>query len=1203
MKNTLKSNLFLGLGLALILLLGTSFASFISIRNLIRSSEMVRHSNAVIDDLNDVLSRVKDAETGQRGYLLTGNEIFLGPYNNVKNNIDGTIDNIAAETINNPRQQKNVEKLRGFVTQRMNLLEVHLNKKKANQIVSMDELLNGKQYMDGIRATMADMKNEEKQILEIRTTDLNELASYIPYIIIVTSLLSLAITLFFFRKISSDFEQKKILRDELQAINDETETRIREIKNIAAKVSNGDYNIRFDEESKDNLNSLADSLNAMTASLRISFDMLAQKEWLQTGMAQVNEQLVGEKTIPILANDILDNLVQYSKSEIGTLYILENDNQLHLAASYALNNQALKKIFAIGEGIVGQCAQSQKTILLKDIPDIETTISYALGTVKPRNIITLSIIRENKLMGVMEFGSLHNYTSADIEFLEAVSDNIGIAIYTAHNLQKLQELLEETQSQSEELQSQTSELENINAELEAQSQKLQASEEELRVQQEELLQSNQELEERSTLLEERNELIRQRNSEIQLKSKELEQSSKYKSEFLANMSHELRTPLNSILLLSKLMADSTSLDKEYVEYADVIQSSGHGLLSLIDEILDLSTIESGKMNLEITDVRPEEITRNMGSLFMPVAKNKNVEFRMNIAADVVESFQTDRMRMEQILKNLLSNAFKFTAQGFVSLTISQDDAGKNLLFEVADTGIGIKEDKLKLVFEAFQQADGSTRRRFGGTGLGLSISKELAKLLGGKIKLQSKENAGSQFTLSLPVRFELNKKEEIFLPQQLISGKDQEAPVAAEIKNFFERKPFVVDRIPDEVDDDRDNILPGDKVILIVEDDTSFAKILLDYTRKKNYKGLVAVSGDQGLEMANHFKPKAILLDLNLPVLDGWQVMDALKSNPQTKAIPVHMMSSMEVKKESLQKGAIDFINKPFALEEMQKVFEKLEKALRNYPKKVLIVEENQQHAKALSYYLTTHHINSMVSDNINGSIEALKRNEIDCVILDMGIPDKNGYQTLETIKQNKEFENLPIIVFTGKNLSQGEENRIKKYADSIVVKTAFSYQRILDEAGLFLHLVEEKARKDQAIPRVSETMKELRNVLKSKTVLIVDDDVRNLFSLTKALESQNMHVLTAINGKEALHILEGPKKPDAILMDMMMPEMDGYETIHEIRKIANYKNTPVLAVTAKSMLGDREKCIAAGASDYISKPVDADQLVSLLRVWLYDKL
>jgi len=737
-------------------------------------------------------------------------------------------------------------------------------------------------------------------------------------------------------------------------------------------------------------------------------------------------------------------------------------------------------------------------------------------------------------------------------------------------------------------------LEGLNAELEAQTQRIQTSEEELRVQQEELLQSNQELEERTSLLEEKNQLIQERNLDIQHKAELLEQSTKYKSEFLANMSHELRTPLNSILLLSKLMSDNKELDKEYIEYAEVIQSSGQGLLGLIDEILDLSKIEAGKMKLEFGDINIAEVATDMHSLFNPLAKNKQLDLVIDID-NTLTSVNTDKMRLEQILKNLLSNAIKFTAVGKVSLTVQKDESGKLVLFKVTDTGIGIPADKQGLIFEAFQQADGSTRRKFGGTGLGLSISRELAKLLGGEIELTSKENVGSEFTFALPL--ERNVVIQADGGQDVIA-----APIYVDRIEPVITERFTVDHIPKEIEDDRADIQPGDRVILIIEDDTNFAKTLLKFTRKRNYKGIVAVRGDIGIEMANHYQPLAILLDIQLPIKDGWQVMEELKSNPATRPIPVHIMSSLEVKKESLLKGAVDFINKPVALEHMQQIFQKLENALSRHPKKVLIVEENKQHAEALSYFLSNYNIQTEVAGNVTQSIGALNKNEVDCVILDMGIPDKNAYETLDTIKKSPGLENLPIIIFTGKNLSKGEESRIKQYADSIVVKTAHSYQRILDEAGLFLHLVEEKELDSKQKKNPSEKLGGLYEVLNNKTVLIADDDVRNIFSLTKALEQHKMKVLAATDGKEALQTLKENPLVDIVLMDMMMPEMDGYETTKEIRKIPAYKQLPVLAVTAKAMMGDREKCIAAGASDYISKPVDIDQLISLLRVWLYDK-
>lgn len=1194
MKSTLKRNLLYGLGLSLILLFISSFASYISIRNLIESSEMVRRSNQTIEDLNNVLSVVKDAETAQRGFLLTADPVFLTPYHEANGKTEGMMNSLSSELSHTDIQQKNLAQLHDDVENRMRLLDRNINLKKLHESVSAEDLLSGKKYMDDLRGVITDMQHEEQQILQSRTASLNRLATYTPSLIILSALLAIAITLFFYRKVSADIDEKSQLQDELEKQNAETENRITAIENVAAQISNGNYNIRLDKITKDSLGSLAGSLNNMAQSLQDSFNLLEEKEWLQSSIALLNDTMVGEKSVENLATDILEHITEVSQSMVAAIYILEEDNQLPMAGSYALAENEKKKTLKIGEGIAGQAFQSGKQILLQNIPDNTSTISYATGKTKPRNIVAVPVTRDKTVIGVIELGAMHDYTPLQLEFLKSISGNIGLAFYGAQNRKRLQELLEETQAQTEELQMQHSELENINAELEAQTQKVQASEEELRVQQEELLQSNHELEERSRLLEEKNKLIEERNRDIQQKSKELEQSTRYKSEFLANMSHELRTPLNSILLLSRLMTESKDLDKQYVEYAEVMQSSGQGLLSLIDEILDLSKIEAGKMTLEIADVPLEEMTSDMHSLFTPMAKEKKLELKIHIEPNTSEILHTDKMRLEQILKNLLSNAIKFTSKGQVTLDVSNDTGRNKIFFKVADSGIGIPKDMQGQVFEAFQQADGSTRRQYGGTGLGLSISRELARLLGGKIDLKSTEGVGSEFILSLPV--DINKITEITAPPKEKIIYPEEHPAE-------QQKRFIVDHIPQPIEDDRHNILEGDKVILIIEDDTSFAKILLDFSRKKNYKGIVAVRGDVGIEMAAHFKPLAIILDIQLPVMDGWQVMEALKSNPETKPIPVHIMSSLKFKQESLLRGAVDFINKPFALEQMQQIFKKLEDALSRSPKKVLIVEENKQHAKALSYFLSANNIHTEIANNVTESIDALKKHEIDCVILDMGVPDKNAYETLDTIKQNKGLENLPIIVFTGKNLSKGEESRIKKYADSIVVKTAYSYQRILDEAGLFLHLVEEKNKKGQQKDTGFESISGLRNILKNKTVLIADDDVRNIFSLTKALEQHGMKVLAATDGKEALKTLNENPAVDVVLMDMMMPEMDGYETIREIRTMNQYKKVPILAVTAKAMMGDREKCIAVGASDYISKPVDIDQLISLLRVWLYDKI
>ena len=1190
-----KNNLLYGLGLSMLVLLLSSTASFISIKNLIESSKMVKESNETIKNLNNVFSLVKDAETGQRGYLLSGDQAFLTPYDNAKAKISQAITELNSEITPSPVQAQNLERLKVNIESRLMILDKNLEyKRKRDLEVTAQQLISGKKYMDAIRATVGAMQTEEQRLLQERTDTMNTFASYTPFLIIISALLAIVITLVFFRKVLLDFNEKNKLTTELEEKNKETVNRLIAIEKVTSQISDGDYDILSDDNAQQSLGNVAAPLNRMAKSLQTSFNSLEEKEWLSTSIAQTNDRMMGEKNINVLAADILHQITSKTNSHVAALYIQQEDNRLHLEGSYALSERDTKRVLQIGEGVAGQAFHSRQQIVVQDIPNDETTISFATGNTRPRSIVAVPISRYNIPLGVLELGSTQEYTPLQLEFLSAVAGNVGIAFYSAQSRIKLQELLEETQAQSEELQSQHAELENINTELEAQSQKLLASEEELRVQQEELLQSNQELEERTSLLEEKNALIEERNIDIQQKSLELEQSTKYKSEFLANMSHELRTPLNSRLLLSKLMSESEDLDEQYVEYAEVMQSSGQGLLTLIDEILDLSKIESGKMTLEFNDVSLKEVTADMRMLFSPLAKDKNLELKIETDPESVQMLRTDKLRLEQILKNLLSNAIKFTSEGSITLKVSQDESKEKVIFKVIDTGIGIAKDKMRLVFEAFQQADGSTQRKYGGTGLGLSISRELARLLGGKITLESTEGKGSEFALVVPVDSEKFQDEQPEI---------QHEPTVYIPETTPQPERYISDRIPESIDDDRENIQAGDKVILIIEDDTAFAKILVDFSRKRDYKVLVAVRGDEGIEMAQHFKPLAILLDIQLPIMDGWQVMEALKSNVETKPIPVHIMSSMKFRQESLLRGAVDFINKPFALEQMQEIFKKLENVLTKGSKKVLIVEENEQHAKALSYFLSANNINTDITCNVSDSIDALQKREIDCVILDMGVPDRTAYETLETIKQNKGLEQLPIIVFTGKNLSQGEEKRIKKYADSIVVKTAYSYQRILDEAGLFLHLVEEKTKKNKQLNGGFENLGELRNILKDKTVLIADDDVRNIFSLTKALELHGMKVIPAMDGKEALNTLKNDPTIDVVLMDMMMPEMDGYESIREIRTMPEFKNLPVLAVTSKAMMGDREKCIAVGASDYISKPVDIDQLISLLRVWLYDKI
>ncbi len=1201
-NSTITRQLQLVFALSILILLASSYASFYTNKKLIDSSELVNHTNEVIISAERMMSSVKDAETGQRGYIITGDKAFLEPYTGGYERTLRLLEHLKRLTADNPVQQENVRKAKVIVDQRFAQMQ-HVLQESGNSsladrtqlfLSSHEEMTKGRLIMHDLRVLVANMSAEEKKLLALRTAEQEKYTSYTPVMVVVAAIISVLISLLAYFRIKSDLDarMKKQKEDEEKYID--TTTRIAAMEEVTRRIADGDLEARSLDDAKDELGRISVALNNMVESLATNFNELERRNWLQTGAVAVGSAIRGERFIKNVSQKVINSLAEYLKAPVGTLYVADKNQHLKLYGSYAANN-APAEIYA-GNGLVGQVLQNKQLLVTDNLPKEYLAIHSSIGNTDPVSVVIVPLLFDEHIVGVMELGMLHKPTDSDLEFLRNNMETISIGINAAVNYEKMQELLEETQAQSEELQSQHSELENINAELEIQTEKLQASEEELRVQQEELQQANQELEERSRMLEEKNHQIVEKNIEVQRKAEELALSTKYKSEFMANMSHELRTPLNSILLLSRLLAENgqSNLSADQVEYAKVIQSSGNGLLALIDEILDLSKIEAGKMQLEYERVAVREITEDMRVLFEPMAKEKAIAFNIVINEGIPQQIETDKLRVEQVLKNLLSNAMKFTRTGGITLSVSKSTQREGFIdMSVTDTGIGIPVEKQHLIFEAFQQADGSTRRKYGGTGLGLSISKELSKLLGGDITIESEVGKGSTFTISIPV----SKAAMIDSIGEDAQEDMNDTPIMPMPEDRY--KQYISDYIPDSIPDDRDAITANDKSILIVEDDINFARSLMEFTHQRGYKGIVAVRGDEGVELAKQYKPAGILLDIQLPVKSGWQVMEELKQNPGTRHIPVHIMSSHSVKKESILKGAVDFIDKPVAFEQMDEVFGKLEYVLSRKSKKVLIVEENSKHAKALAYFLGTFNINSDIKHDISESVDALKK-DADCIILDMGIPDSNAYNTLEEIKKHEGLETLPIIVFTGKSLSLAEEQRIRKYADSIVVKTAHSYQRVLDEVSLFLHLVEEGNLKQGKSGH--KKLGALNDILKDKTVLIVDDDVRNIFSLTKALENMQMNIITATDGKEAIEKLKEQQQIDLVLLDMMMPQMDGYETARAIRQNASWKKLPVIAVTAKAMTGDREKCIEAGASDYITKPVDIDQLLSLLRVWLYER-
>jgi len=817
-----------------------------------------------------------------------------------------------------------------------------------------------------------------------------------------------------------------------------------------------------------------------------------------------------------------------------------------------------------------------------------------------------------------------------------VLNMISANMRTSELLEQSQNLTQELQSQSEELQQQQQELRKSNSDLEAQTKTLRSSEELLRDQQVELQQVNEELEEKASLLAEQNRKVEQKNDEVESarlaleeKAEQLALSSKYKSEFLANMSHELRTPLNSLLILSKLLNDNKdgNLTPKQVEFAQTIYSSGSDLLTLINDVLDLSKVEAGKMEVSASDVPVEEITGALDRGFRAIAEQKGLEFTIDVQ-DAPASIYTDGQRVEQVIKNLLSNAFKFTNEGGVTLSVRKADKKRRFLnpaldanagviaFSVVDTGVGIPTEKQRLIFEAFQQADGTTSRKFGGTGLGLSISREIARLLGGEIRVESTPEKGSTFTLFLPMKYRdpdagrgsrfaavdvvdaprgpKRSSAPTWRPTPTQGSPVQMSsnPISSHVTGDRRAKQYIVE-------DDHENLEPGDRSVLIVENDANFAKILLSMAREKGFKGIVALDGDGGLAAAHEYRPDAITLDIDMPGMDGWKVLERLKHNPNTRHIPVHIISGVERRQQGLKAGALAYLEKPVSKEALDDAFARIATFIEDVPKHLLVVEDDENQRDAIVELIAHEDVEITAVSSANGALAELASDKhYDCVVLDLGLQDMSGFDFLEQVKADPAMAELPIIVYTGRELTPAEETRVKKYAETIIVKDVKSPERLLDETALFLHRVEAKLPEQKR--KMLEQLHDADAVITDKRVLVVDDDVRNIFSLTSVLEDHGMDVRFAENGKDALVALRENPDVDVILMDVMMPEMDGYETTRAIREMAEFKSLPIIALTAKAMKGDREKCISAGASDYITKPVDTDQLISLLRVWLY---
>ena len=973
------------------------------------------------------------------------------------------------------------------------------------------------------------------------------------------------------------------------------------IIDFVKKMKNFDFNkldvkLDIEDNSSTEFIELSNGYASLINKLKENLDERKRRDWVQKGQMDINHISQTNTDLQNLLSQLISFVTKKIDGQVGVIYLLNEqleEKEYKLAASYAFKRRkGLLNGFKLGEGLVGQAALEKDIIVVSDIPKDYISINSGVGSSSPTNIVVIPCNYQNKVVAVLEIASTSEFSDLVIEFLELAKISIGIAINNILNFETVEKLLIAANEYTEKLQVQQEELRVTNEELETQSVVLKDSQAELESQQEELRVINEELEENTDMLEVQKKDLENKNNELNTSQKELEKkakdlvlSNKYKSEFLANMSHELRTPLNSILILSELLGEkNSSLTEKQREFAKIINTSGSDLLKLINDILDLSKVEAGKMEVNISKMNIEDFKSEMFGMFEQISIKKNLEFSIDISEKFPKDVMTDEVKVKQIVKNLISNAFKFTKYGSINLNIKEYD--NKIKFEINDTGVGISDDNIKSIFDAFQQEDGTISREFGGTGLGLSISMEYAKLLGGILEVESVKETGSKFILTLPVTYDTShlKKEKTNLVKTVsleliekISKENGEKKLKTPIE-----VPYVLD--------DRNDINCGDKVLLIIDDDPNFAKIIMNISRGKNFKVIVAETGEVGLYLADYYMPTGIILDIGLPKIDGLEVLERLKNNKRTKDIPVNIISGGDYEKSMFEKD-VEFLKKPVSKAQIENVLEGAELG-GNKIHKILVVEDNRIQNDALTELIKHDYkeIEILSSTSGENALEIMSENNIDLLILDLGLLDYNDFEFIERLKEDSNFSSIPIIVYTGKEICMDEEKKLRKKVENIIIKGDKSSQRLLDEIKLFVHNV--KTHKNIVISNDDE-------IFKDKTILVVDDDMRNVFALSSILEMNGIDVEIANDGMESLKKLKEMKKIDLVLMDIMMPVMDGYEAIREIRKMNEFKDLSIIALTAKAMKGDRNSCLEAGANEYLSKPIDKNKLLSLLRVWL----
>ncbi len=1121
----------LSLAGAIVFFLISGAFAYINLKTLRENTEAIVHSHEVIITLDELLSSTQDAETGQRGFLLTNNERYLDPYNTALDTIPAKIQEIGELTSDNPAQVRRLPILKQHVDAKLAELKQTIDLRRSQGLDAALAVVNsdrGKVAMDAVRGQLSAMSREEAVLRAKRLEEMNDAYGTALLSGVLAGILGILLTI------------------------------------------------------------------AIGVLIRRSTLARRREEWLQAGNLGLASAMMGDQRTEQLGGSILTYLANHVGAVAGAIFVGGSDAYKRSSTYGVPADAKLPDLVRPREGLLGQVAVEGKPVIVNDVPENYLEFGSALGRDKPRHLVLAPAAIENNVNTVIELGFLRPVDERVLAFLKEASGTIATAIRSANYRSELQNLLEETQRQSEELQVQSEELRVSNEELEEQGRALKESQARLEQQQVELEQTNSQLEEQAQQLESQKDDLERSNASTQLKARELEQASRYKSDFLANMSHELRTPLNSSLILAKLLADNPddNLTAEQVKYAQTIQSSGNDLLNLINDILDLSKIEAGHVDIRPEPVSVERLSNNLRQVFEPIAKNKSLGFEIDISPECPAVIETDLQRIEQILKNLLSNAFKFTEKGKVTLSMSRTGDGQ-VAFGVTDTGIGIAPEQQKRIFEAFHQADGTISRKFGGTGLGLSISRELVRLLGGTIHIRSQEGKGSTLTVTLPLAYD----PAIVAPRAPVGNAVPLAPAASAAPS----QPTAL--LPRAIVED-DRAMPSDerRILLVVEDDQTFAAILRDLAREMGFRSLVAGTAQDALNLAQQFMPSAIVLDVGLPDQSGLSVLDRLKRDVRTRHIPIHIVSGDDYTETALSLGAVGYMLKPVQREQLVEVLHKLEAKLTQGVRRVLIVEDNEVQREAVAKLLTSHDVETVSAGTAAETLALLKDQTFDCMVLDLSLPDASGYSLLETISQDDTHSFPPVIVYTGRVLASDEEEKLRRYSKSIIIKGAKSPERLLDEVSLFLHQVVSELPDEQQ--KMIRKARHRDALLEGRRILIVEDDVRNVYALTNILEPRGALIQIARNGQEALDALEKSSaddvsKIDLVLMDVMMPVMDGLTATRAIRKNPDWKKLPIITLTAKAMPDDQQRCTDAGANDYMAKPLDVEKLLSLVRVWM----